>query len=191
MSDAVVSRSESSAWHRVASREVYTNPWIRVSEDDVRGPDGGTGIYGVVEVRSPAVFVVAIDDEDAVVLVRVDRYTTGPGWEVPAGGTDGQDPLTAGRRELLEEAGATGGRWRVAARVDSLNGVCRAPGTVVLAEGVVLTGATGHGAAAEGISQVRTVEWSDLATMVADGEIRDGETLAALTVAAVALGRWG
>lgn len=35
------------------------------------------------------------------------------------------------------------------------------------------------------------MEWSDLATMIAAGEIRDGETLAALTLAAVALGRWG
>ncbi|PWD49628.1 NUDIX hydrolase [Serinibacter arcticus] len=183
--------SATSQWQQVSSREVYGNPWISVTEDEVVRPDGGTGIYGVVEVRSPAVFVVAVDDEDRVVLVKVDRYTTGAGWEVPAGGSDGEDPITAGRRELLEEAGVTGGRWRIAGEVDSLNGVCRAPGTVVVAEGVVVGDGVGHDAAAEGISQVRTVEWSEIGDLVRRGEIRDGETLAALALAAITFGRWG
>jgi len=34
---------------RVGSREVYRNRWMRVREDDVRFPDGATGIYSVVE----------------------------------------------------------------------------------------------------------------------------------------------
>lgn len=178
-------------WQRTATREVYANRWIRVTEDDVVAPDGTPGVYGVVEVRSPAVFVVAIDDEDRILLVRTHRYTTGAGWEVPAGGTDGDDPIAAGRRELLEEAGATGGRWRLAGEVDSLNGVCRAPGTVVVAEGVVHDGSLGHDARAEGITAVRAVEWSDVADLVASGEMRDGESLAALTLAAMTLGRWG
>jgi len=178
-------------WRRTATREVYANRWIRVHEDRVVAPDGSPGLYGVVEVRSPAVFVVAIDEADRVLLVRTHRYTTGAGWEVPAGGTDGEDAVTAGRRELLEEAGAHGGRWRVAGEVDSLNGVCRAPGTVVVAEGVVHDGDLGHDARAEGITAVRAVAWSDVGALVASGEMRDGESLAALTLAAVTLGRWG
>lgn len=179
-------------WRTTGSREVYGNRWITVSHDDVLGPDGEPGVYGVVTVRARAVFVVAVDDEDQVVLVHVDRYTTGAGWEVPAGGCDpGEDPVTAGRRELLEEAGLTATRWQVAAGVESLNGVCRAPGTVVLAQGLAVVHAQGTDAAAEGITAVRRVEWSELGAMIAAGEIRDGETLAALTAAAVALGRWG
>lgn len=178
-------------WRRTATREVYANRWIRVTEDDVVAPDGRPGVYGVVEVRSPAVFVVALDDSDRVLLVRAHRYTTGAGWEVPAGGTDGDDAITAGRRELFEEAGATGGRWRIAGEVDSLNGVCRAPGTVVVGEGVLHGGTLGHDARAEGITEVRAVEWSDIGDLVASGQMRDGESLAALTLASVALGRWG
>lgn len=182
--------TDTTAWRLTSSREVYGNPWISVTEDAVVRPDGSPGIYGVVEVRHPAVFVVAIDTSDRLVLVRVDRYTTGAGWEVPAGGSDGEDPITAGRRELLEEAGATGGRWSVVGEVDSLNGVCRAPGTVVLAEGVVLGEGLGADAPAEGITQVRSVTWSEIAELAAAGELRDGESLAALALAAVALGRW-
>jgi len=64
-------------WSTVSSHVVYENPWIRVREDVVVRPDGEPGIYGVVEVRSPAVFVVAVTDADEVVMVMVDRYTTG------------------------------------------------------------------------------------------------------------------
>ena len=46
-------------------------------------PDGTPGVYGVVEVRRPAVFVVALTDADEVVLVTVDRHTVGTSVEVP------------------------------------------------------------------------------------------------------------
>lgn len=178
-------------WITTRSTEVYSNQWIRVVHDDVVMPDGGAGVYGVVEVRSPAVFVVAMDDEDRVLLVGVNRYTTGTGWEIPSGGSDGEDAITAGKRELLEEAGAEARSWRIIGSVDSLNGVCRAPGNVLLAEGVHVSVPVGSGAVAEGITATTWVEWSELADLIAAGKIRDGESLAALTSAAVAMGRWG
>ncbi|HET9633323.1 MAG TPA: NUDIX domain-containing protein, partial [Terrabacter sp.] len=92
-------------WPTTESRLVYENAWIRVREDAVTRPDGSDGTYGVVEVRRPAVFVVALTDEDEVVLVTVDRHTVGHSVEVPAGGTDGEDPLRAAQRELAEETG--------------------------------------------------------------------------------------
>lgn len=121
-------------WQTRSSRTVYQNRWIRVREDEVVGPDGTDGIYGVLEVRSPAVFVVAITPVDEVVLVEIDRYTLDqPSLEVPGGTTDGQEPLVAGRRELLEETGLTASSWRDLGQVCSLNGVSQAPGRVVLA----------------------------------------------------------
>ena len=74
-------------WPTSASRTAYANRWIEVSEDVVQMPDGSEGVYGVVTVRHASVFVVAITDADEVVLVQLDRHTTGPGLEVPAGGT--------------------------------------------------------------------------------------------------------
>ena len=84
----------------------YENPWIRVREDAVLRPDGEPGVYGVVEVRSPAVFVVPVTEAGEIVLVSVDRYSLGGlSWEVPAGGTDGEETLAAAVRELREETG--------------------------------------------------------------------------------------
>ena len=72
-----MSDAPDTGWTTTASREVYANRWLRLREDDVIRPDGGEGIYGVVEVLQPAVFVVALTDDDEVVLVDLFRYTTG------------------------------------------------------------------------------------------------------------------
>jgi 8-oxo-dGTP pyrophosphatase MutT (NUDIX family) len=175
-----------------ATRVVYENPWIRVREDAVTRPDGSDGIFGVVEVQRPAVFVVAWTDEDEIVLVTVDRHTVGPSIEVPAGGTDGEDPLVAARRELAEETGLVASEWRQVGNMNALNGVCRAPEVVFLATGLEPAPGAGTDLAGrheEGIQDVRRVPVADVLALVADGTITDGETIAALMFALVARGR--
>ena len=174
------------AWEIRHSRTAYENPWIRVREDQVVRPDGADGLYGVVELRQPAVFVVALTDDDEVVLVTVDRHTTGPSVEVPAGGTDGEDPLLAAQRELLEETGYRADHWTHVGSMQALNGVCEAPEHVFVACGLTRAEATGH---EEGISEVRTVPFPEVLAKVANGTITDGETVAALMYAALHLGR--
>lgn len=177
-----------SPWRTRTSTVVYSNPWITVREDEVVRPDGTPGIYGVVELAQPAVFVVALTDDDEVVMVDVARYTTGASLEVPAGGSDGEDPLLAARRELREETGLEASSWELAGTMHALNGVCRAVEHVFVARGL-RTSDEGHEQAAEGITAVRRVPWHDALGMVADGTITDGETVAALMHAAILLGR--
>ncbi|GAA2497352.1 NUDIX hydrolase [Terrabacter carboxydivorans] len=179
-------------WPVRETRVVYENPWIRVREDAVTRPDGGDGIFGVVEVLRPAVFVVALTDDDEVVLVTVDRHTVGPSVEVPAGGTDGEDPLVAARRELAEETGLRAEHWQQVGTMNALNGICRAPEVVYLATGLSPAAVDDEAARAEeGIGQVRRVPVGEVLGMVRDGVIDDGETVAALMFALLALGRVG
>lgn len=166
----------------------YENPWIRVVEDQVIHPDGTQGMYGVVELRHPAVFVVALNDLDEVLLETVDRHTVGLSREIPAGGSDGEDLLAAAKRELYEETGYVAERWKAIGSMWALNGVCRAPEHVFLAQGLSRA-ADGADAHAEGIGDVRWIPWPEVLEMVATGLITDGETVASLLHAAIALGR--
>ena len=105
------------SWRTHGSRVVYENAWIRVREDEVTRPDGGRGIYGVVETTAPSVFIVALTAAEEVLLVGLERYTTGrPSLEIPAGNSEGDDPLVAARRELREETGRVAGSWELVGR---------------------------------------------------------------------------
>ncbi len=76
------------------------------------------GEAGVVQreyVRHPgAVGVLALDEQDRVLMVRQYRHPVGYElWELPAGllDLDGEEPVAAARRELEEEADLRAERW--------------------------------------------------------------------------------
>jgi 8-oxo-dGTP pyrophosphatase MutT (NUDIX family) len=122
------------------------------------------------------------------VLVGVDRYSLGElSWEVPAGGTDGEETLAAAGRELREETGLAARSLTDLGTVHSLNGVAYAPGRVVLATGLQAVG--GAEQETEGITGVRTVPIPELLALIAIGQITDNESLGALLLALVRLGR--
>jgi 8-oxo-dGTP pyrophosphatase MutT (NUDIX family) len=112
-------------WKTKSSRVAYENAWIRVREDQVIRPDGGPGVYGVVEIR-PSVGVVAVNERDEVALVGQWRYSVNRySWEIPRGGSHPSetDMLSVARRELAEEAGLLAQRWEPLGAVDVCNGV--------------------------------------------------------------------
>lgn len=176
-------------WQTNDSRIVYENAWISVREDAVTGP-AGDGIYGVVTVRNPAVFIVALDAEDRVCLITLDRYTVGRSIEIPAGGSDGEDPLVAAQRELLEETGLHAAEWTAIGTMNALNGVTVAPELVFLARGLRPTDEADAVHDDEGIEEVSWVPFAEALSMIANGEITDGETIAALAHAGIHLGRF-
>lgn len=175
-------------WPVSSSETVYANAWIRVDHERVIRPDGEPGEYGVVSTVAEAVFVVAVTDAGEVVLVEVDRHTVGNSLEVPAGGADGDDPLPAAQRELLEETGFAAREWQHLGRIDALNGVCRAPEHIFLARGAHPV-ADADGQREEGITAVQLLPLAEVLELVATGGIRDGGTLAALMLALVRLER--
>ncbi len=114
-----------SPWKTLSTRVAYENAWIRVREDQVIRPDGGPGIYGVVEIR-PSVGVVALNERDEIALVGQWRYTVNRrSWEIPRGGSQkGEtDMLAVAKRELAEEAGLLAQTWTELGSLDVCNGV--------------------------------------------------------------------
>jgi ADP-ribose pyrophosphatase len=99
--------------YRVRSRtEHFTGPMFRVVTDEVEMPGGRLARRDYM-IHVGAVGVVAIDDEDKVVLIRQYRHPVGQYlWELPAGLIDVEgEPLDrAAVRELEEEADLTAAR---------------------------------------------------------------------------------
>ena len=56
-------------WTTHKTKEIYKNPWIRLTESQVTNPAGNPGIYGVVQFQNIAVGVLAIDDQNRILMV--------------------------------------------------------------------------------------------------------------------------
>ena len=76
-------------WRTESTRVVFEDSRLRLREDRVIQPDGEPGVYVYLEVHTPVVAVVPIDDEGNVYLVRQWRYPWGRNsWEIPSGGAE-------------------------------------------------------------------------------------------------------
>lgn len=166
-------------WQTVSTRMVYDNPWIRVREDQVIHPDGRPGIYGVVHYKNLAIGIVAIDDEGYVHLVGQHRYPLNRySWEIPeGGGAEGEDPLHAAQRELLEETGLTARDWKLVGEADLSNSVSDERAFWFLA-----TGLTQGEAAPEGteVLKRKRVPLAEALDMIDRREITDALSIIAL-----------
>lgn len=65
----------------LSSRQVYVNPWMTFREDEIRPPDGSTGIYGVVHTPDIALIIPA--EGDRLHLVEQYRYPVAAGSSRP------------------------------------------------------------------------------------------------------------
>lgn len=159
-------------WRTLSTREVYENRWIRVREDKVIRPDGEPGIYGVVHFRNTAVGVLAVDEDDFIYLVGQYRYTLEQySWEIPEGGCpEGEEPLSAAKRELEEETGLSASIWERVGEAHLSNSV-----TDELAVWYVARGLTQGELRPEGTEelQVKRVPFSRALEMVLQGQITD------------------
>jgi ADP-ribose pyrophosphatase len=95
------------------SQTVYRGLVWDVTRDTVELGEGGT--VRREYIRHPgAVAVLALDEDDRVLLIRQYRHPVGMElWELPAGllDVDGEGPLEAAQRELAEEADLRAERW--------------------------------------------------------------------------------
>jgi len=172
-------------WKKLSSKAVYQNDWFSVREDEVEKPGNRTGVYGVVQTP-PAVFTIALNAENEIYLVGLFRYPTGKyGLELPAGGSDNQDLLEAAQRELLEETGVKAKSWEKVGQFTPWNGISDEISHVYLAKDLDETG--NELDPNEGIMEVRKVAFEKVFNLIKSGEISDGQTISALTLAKIHL----
>jgi len=164
---------------RVGSREVYRNSWLTLREDDIRRPDGSSGIYSVID--KPTYALVIARDGERFHLVEQFRYPLGMRrWEFPQGTAPGQEdlePVELAHRELREETGLRAASMEFLGTLDVAPGMSSQRGRVFLA-----TDITEGEHDREHEEQDMHSAWfsrTQLERMIRDGEISDAQSIAA------------
>jgi len=165
----------------LASERVYEGRILNLRVDEIRTPAGVEAVREIVE-NGGAVAMVALDDQQRVVLVRQYRHAVRSlVVEVPAGKLDGaEDPLEGAQRELREETGFRAGRFR------RLGTFYPAPAWstefVYLYLATELTPGPAQLEVDEAIELLH-VSLAEAIAMIQSGAITDGKTMAALLLA--------
>lgn len=161
-------------------RPIFDSPWIRLREDRFRHRKGIEGRYPVCGFRRTACGVVALDDQDRVVLVGQWRYPLERySWEIIEGGGEvNESPFDCIRRELAEEAGLQAEQWEPLAYANLTNSSTDEEAFLFLATG--LSEAHGHEPDEEEELGLHREPFGHCLSRVFSGEIADGMTQIAL-----------
>ena len=162
----------------LSSRVAYNGPVFRVTTDIVEEPGGIRARRDVIR-HSGSIVVLAVDDsrsEPQILLERQYRHAAhSMMWELPAGRIDeGETPLAAARRELLEETGFTARQWKKILHFYVSPGFLDETMTIYLARS--LRAGKAQPEADEKIS-IRFVTLSEAQKMAFNGRIRDAKTI--------------
>ena len=173
----------------LSSSDVYVGNILALRADEVAMPGGARARREVVE-HPGAVAVVALDDDQRVVLIRQYRYPLDRRlWELPAGLLDvaGEQPVHTAQRELAEEVGLAARDWSVLVDIASSPGFTDEVVRIFLARGLSEV----DRAAAEGNEEadlvIHRVPIDEAVRMVFSGEIVNSPAVGGLLAAQAVL----
>ena len=174
-------------WETVASEMRFASPHLSVAIDEVRTPTQQTPRKWAVAHRKPAVVIAPLTREGKFVLIREERIPIRTAiWSMPAGQIDeslepDEEAVRAvARRELREE---TGYELEPDAELLPLGHYFTSPGFTdehcyfFLARPVQKSAGGPQHDATEAILDCREFSADVVRQMIADGEIRDANTL--------------
>ena len=165
--------------------EIFDGRILHVVRDRVSLPDESES-YREFCLHSGGVCVLPLLDDGRVLVEKQYRYAHGRVFlEIPAGKLNysGEDPLSAGKRELKEETGAVAERYTFLGEIATTPALINERIYVYLAEGLTF----GECELDEGeFLEVDSIPFPELYRMVMRGEIKDAKTqIAVLKTAAL------
>ena len=168
------------------SRVLHKGRYLTFRVDTIERADGTRGTRDIVG-HPGAVAILAIDDEDRVLLVRQFRVAIGEVLlEVPAGTLDVladgsiEDPEIAAPRELEEETGMRAGSWRLIARFWTAPGFASELMHLYLATDLRPADGERLGPDEDEHLLLERMPWRDAMAAAERGELRDAKTILSL-----------
>ena len=125
-------------WRTLESKYIIQRPWLTARVDKVQLPDGRVNPEHYVLEYPDWVNVTAVTEDGLFVMVRQYRHGFDEVLDELCAGVseEGETPLQAAQRELLEETGYAGGRWSVVMTIGQTPSICDNLTHCFLAEGV-------------------------------------------------------
>ncbi|MBE1514069.1 NUDIX domain-containing protein [Nesterenkonia halotolerans] len=124
------------------SKTLQTTPIYDLVEETFRFGEAKETLTRAFLMHLSAVAVIAVDEQDRVLLIRQYRHPLRQNmWEVPAGllDTEGESMLDAAARELHEEADISAETWHTLADFTTTPGASNEAIRIYLAEGISAT----------------------------------------------------
>lgn len=171
---------------KISSERIYEGAILNVRRDTVTAVKGQA--YREIIEHNGAVAVVAVTDDNKIVMVRQFRYAMGETvLELPAGkiDKDEKDPVKAAVRELREETGYTAENIKFLGKINT---------SVAYSEEVIYMYAmTGLKPGAQQLDEDEAVEveeypFDEVYRMAGEGRLVDVKTVAGLLMAKEQLG---
>lgn len=163
---------------KLNSTEIYKGKVFTITCDDVELSDGYKSKREVVH-HSGGVVIVA-QTENKILMVRQFRYATKEAlYELPAGKLDkqGEDILSAAKRELEEETGYCAQNWESLGYIWTSPGFCSEKLYLFKASDLTFKGQ--HLDEGEVLDYL-SIDKEEVFRMIKSGEINDAKTICAL-----------
>jgi ADP-ribose pyrophosphatase len=167
----------------LSSEVVFTCRLFRVVHDTIVEPGGRQNERDVIR-HNGSVVILALDNaknkrDPWIVMERQYRHAAGRFlWELPAGKIDeGEEPLAAAQRELIEETGYRAKKWRPLVEYFASPGFLGESMKVFVAENLKAGDAQPE---EDEEIELRLVKMSEVLKMIEKGAIMDGKTLSSV-----------
>ncbi|WP_153160585.1 NUDIX domain-containing protein [Zoogloea sp. 1C4] len=172
---------------QLTSEPVFQGRLLNVFRDEVRLPDGKSGVREYIK-HPGAVVVIPVCDDGRLIFERQFRYPLHRAFlELPAGKLDpDEDILACARRELQEETGYEGDDWRHLGVMHPCIGYSDERIEIFLASGLKHVG---HAWDEGEFLEIVYLTLDEARAAVFDGRITDGKTITALFWAERELGK--
>ena len=163
----------------IEKQVIYAGKKVRLELHHLESDETQTRYIREVVVHPGAVVVLAFQPDDQILLISTRRYAVGQILiELPAVTLEkGEDPINCAGRELLEETGYLAGR------LQSIGNFFTSPG--ILSEKMYAFAAYDLEKQKQALEEGEEIEllptpFDQAVTMIKDGQIHDGKTIAAL-----------